>query len=290
MKSEAAVAISAPLLVLALPILDVGLSVVRRFVRRKPVFQADRDHIHHRLLALGFTPRAAAVALYGVAVLFTLLALVMTMTPWHFIWAPLAVALLVIVALIRALGYWEVTEIQKTVTSRLGKRLRASGDAALRGLEAEIERSPRFDDAWAQVCSVSWALGFSRLDLMPRRDYVGLCPLRRSLAPSPDINPASRHGELVPATEATWSIEVAACGTIVADVVGRRPLQITDFDPRRYARIVQGVVAKHVVAQAAEAWSGDTGAVPRPVNGRAASAAPAADAARVADAETPVVA
>lgn len=48
-KTSAAIAVAVPLLALALPILDVGLAVMRRFVRRRPVFGADLNHIHHRL-------------------------------------------------------------------------------------------------------------------------------------------------------------------------------------------------------------------------------------------------
>ena len=51
---------------LALPLLDTGIAVTRRFLRREPIFGADRGHIHHRLLDRGLTPRMAALVLYGV--------------------------------------------------------------------------------------------------------------------------------------------------------------------------------------------------------------------------------
>ena len=44
-----------PLMTMALPLVDVSLSILRRFLRRRPIFQGDRGHIHHRVLALGFT-------------------------------------------------------------------------------------------------------------------------------------------------------------------------------------------------------------------------------------------
>jgi UDP-GlcNAc:undecaprenyl-phosphate GlcNAc-1-phosphate transferase len=65
-------------------------------VRRRPVFEGDRDHIHHRLVDLGLTPRRAVITLYGVAVLFTSLALAIAMGPRYVIWAAGAVFLLVI--------------------------------------------------------------------------------------------------------------------------------------------------------------------------------------------------
>jgi UDP-GlcNAc:undecaprenyl-phosphate GlcNAc-1-phosphate transferase len=45
--------------------LDVALAIVRRFLRRQPIFAADRGHIHHRLLDRGFTPRRVVLMLYG---------------------------------------------------------------------------------------------------------------------------------------------------------------------------------------------------------------------------------
>jgi UDP-GlcNAc:undecaprenyl-phosphate GlcNAc-1-phosphate transferase len=52
---------------LAIPLLDTAIAMLRRFLSNKPVFGADRDHIHHRLLKKGFTPRRAVLVLYSVA-------------------------------------------------------------------------------------------------------------------------------------------------------------------------------------------------------------------------------
>jgi UDP-GlcNAc:undecaprenyl-phosphate GlcNAc-1-phosphate transferase len=63
-KSATLLGMTAPLMALSLPLLDVGLAVVRRFLRRQPIFSADRGHIHHRLLDRGMSPRKAALLLY----------------------------------------------------------------------------------------------------------------------------------------------------------------------------------------------------------------------------------
>jgi UDP-GlcNAc:undecaprenyl-phosphate GlcNAc-1-phosphate transferase len=60
---------AAPLMALSIPLLDVALAIVRRFLGRQPIFAADRGHIHHRLLDRGFTPRRVVVVLYGLCVL-----------------------------------------------------------------------------------------------------------------------------------------------------------------------------------------------------------------------------
>jgi UDP-GlcNAc:undecaprenyl-phosphate GlcNAc-1-phosphate transferase len=68
-KSSAAVAILIPITALGLPILDTLLAFVRRAAKGRPVFHADRQHIHHRLLAMGLTHRQAVLALYVVSAL-----------------------------------------------------------------------------------------------------------------------------------------------------------------------------------------------------------------------------
>jgi len=57
----------------ALPILDTGLAFARRWVNRRPIFSADKQHFHHQLMARGFTVKQTVMISYGLAVLFGLL-------------------------------------------------------------------------------------------------------------------------------------------------------------------------------------------------------------------------
>jgi UDP-GlcNAc:undecaprenyl-phosphate GlcNAc-1-phosphate transferase len=61
-------------IVLILPILDMGLAILRRAYRRKPLFQGDKEHIHHKLLNMGFSQRQAVFGLYGLTLLLGLIA------------------------------------------------------------------------------------------------------------------------------------------------------------------------------------------------------------------------
>ena len=63
----------APLFVLALPIIDTSLAILRRGSRGLPLFRPDRSHIHHRLLALGYSRRKVVLGLYGFTAFFLLL-------------------------------------------------------------------------------------------------------------------------------------------------------------------------------------------------------------------------
>jgi UDP-GlcNAc:undecaprenyl-phosphate/decaprenyl-phosphate GlcNAc-1-phosphate transferase len=63
-KSATILGMTAPLIALSIPLLDTGLAIVRRFLRRQPIFGADHGHIHHKLLARGLTPRRVVILLY----------------------------------------------------------------------------------------------------------------------------------------------------------------------------------------------------------------------------------
>jgi hypothetical protein len=237
--------VAVPLLALALPILDAGLAVFRRFVRRRPVFQGDRDHIHHRLVDLGLTQRRAVITLYGVAVLFTSLALAVAMGPWQAAWAALALTLLAIGAGVRALGYWEVTEFQKSFLSRLVAGLRTSGDAALQGVEHDIARMDRSGRPGAPR-DTAWELGLTELHLAPLPAYRADCPEFHSFAPTAQ-DPAAPPKDPGP-PQARWTIDVDWEGEVVAEVTARRPLSRVDFDPGRVATIIQEMVRRHLDA------------------------------------------
>ena len=67
-----------PLLALAVPILDTGLSILRRLRTGKPLFTGDRLHMHHRLLDLQGSPRAAVLQFYFLTACFSLIAVSFT--------------------------------------------------------------------------------------------------------------------------------------------------------------------------------------------------------------------
>ena len=66
LKSEAAVATLIPIIALGVPVMDALWAPMRRFILGQRLFMPDRDHIHHRLLKLGYTHRRAVLLLYGI--------------------------------------------------------------------------------------------------------------------------------------------------------------------------------------------------------------------------------
>lgn len=66
-KGYTAVTIMIAILVLALPIFDTAFAILRRIINRKPIMQADRGHLHHRLVDKGYSQKKAVITLYGIS-------------------------------------------------------------------------------------------------------------------------------------------------------------------------------------------------------------------------------
>ena len=65
MKTTAAIAVVAPLLILAIPILDTSFVILKRLKHGLPVYSADRSHFHHRFFTIGWGQRKTVLALYA---------------------------------------------------------------------------------------------------------------------------------------------------------------------------------------------------------------------------------
>lgn len=79
-KSAAAIAIAVPILALGVPVFDTTFAIIRRVANKKPIMEADKGHLHHRLLALGLTQRQAVFVMYGVSLFLGLSAILISFT------------------------------------------------------------------------------------------------------------------------------------------------------------------------------------------------------------------
>lgn len=75
-KSAAAFAIAVPILALGIPIYDTLFAVIRRKINGKPIMQADRGHLHHRLLDMGLTQRQAVLVMYLISAILGSIAII----------------------------------------------------------------------------------------------------------------------------------------------------------------------------------------------------------------------
>jgi UDP-GlcNAc:undecaprenyl-phosphate GlcNAc-1-phosphate transferase len=97
-----------PLLALAVPLLDTGLSVLRRLRRRSHIFGADRAHMHHRLLQFQGSQRSAVLSIYFLTACFCVIALSFTNLQGYAAVIVVAVVILLTVRLLRNLGFFDV--------------------------------------------------------------------------------------------------------------------------------------------------------------------------------------
>lgn len=61
-----------PMLILAIPILDTLFAILRRIIHHKPIYEADKQHLHHQLLNKKFSQKTTVLIIYGVNILFSL--------------------------------------------------------------------------------------------------------------------------------------------------------------------------------------------------------------------------
>lgn len=60
-----------PMLILAIPILDTLFAILRRIIHHKPIYEADRQHLHHQLLNKKFSQKTTVLIIYSVSILFS---------------------------------------------------------------------------------------------------------------------------------------------------------------------------------------------------------------------------
>ncbi|MEC8424336.1 MAG: hypothetical protein VX000_11210, partial [Myxococcota bacterium] len=165
-KSYTLFSIVAALLALGLPIFDLGMAVVRRYLSGQPIFRADQHHVHHLLLRKGLTQSQAVATLYAGAVFLGGLALV-------FIYADDRVSALAIAALVplvflavKVLGYGDVIKNARRDRVLEQAELEAGERAArLHEIRARMEEADDHETLWALMVEAGKALGFTRLEL-----------------------------------------------------------------------------------------------------------------------------
>jgi UDP-GlcNAc:undecaprenyl-phosphate GlcNAc-1-phosphate transferase len=169
-KSVTVMSITAPMMALSIPLLDTALSIARRFLRRQPIFRADRGHIHHRLVDRGLSPRRAVLLLYcagGIGASFSLL---QSAAPSGTRALVAAVFCVLVWSGIRYLGYREFALAANLLRQNTFRSMLQS-NYSLQGYEESFTAAQTVDDCWCIVRAVAREFGFTyvRLRLGDRR-------------------------------------------------------------------------------------------------------------------------
>ena len=108
-KTYTALVLIAPIIILAMPIFDTLFAIFRRLIKGKSikaVFKPDKGHLHHKLMAKGYTQKQAVLIMYGITAILGMFAVILLESG---IWRALSFAILIIA--IVAIGYKDVTKL-----------------------------------------------------------------------------------------------------------------------------------------------------------------------------------
>jgi UDP-GlcNAc:undecaprenyl-phosphate GlcNAc-1-phosphate transferase len=158
-KSATILGMTAPLMAVSIPILDAGLAVIRRFLRNQPIFGADRNHIHHRLLDRGFTPRRVALILYGVAGIGAALSLLQSVATDHMAGAVIVLFCGAAWIGIQHLGYTEFSTARRML---LAGTFQQTLDAQLRmrTFEQALGAAISLEECWDEILETAAKFDF----------------------------------------------------------------------------------------------------------------------------------
>jgi UDP-GlcNAc:undecaprenyl-phosphate GlcNAc-1-phosphate transferase len=113
-KTAATIALVVPLIALGLPILDTLFAIIRRKMSGVPIFQPDKGHLHHRLLALGMSQKQAVLIMYFVSIVLGIVALFVANVNYQTGIATVLVVLAVIIYTAKRLGILQKTTANST--------------------------------------------------------------------------------------------------------------------------------------------------------------------------------
>lgn len=145
-KTPTIVAVAIPMVSFGLPILETSLSVLRRLISGRPVFTADREHIHHKLLQRGMSHRQVVIILYGVSAIFALLSLFLLWPTGSTLGLVLAVLGTGIWMGVQHLGYLEFGELRRVAQRTVTQRQVFVNNLAIRRAAEELKNAASFQE------------------------------------------------------------------------------------------------------------------------------------------------
>lgn len=164
-KAPTIVAVAIPVVSFGLPILETSLSILRRLISGRPVFTADREHIHHKLLQHGMTHRQVVILLYGVSAIFALLSLFLLWPTGSSLGLVLAVLGIGIWIGVQHLGYLEFGELARVAQRTLDQRQIVINNLAIRRATEELKVARDYEQVRRILLAAFGANDFDAFDM-----------------------------------------------------------------------------------------------------------------------------
>jgi UDP-GlcNAc:undecaprenyl-phosphate GlcNAc-1-phosphate transferase len=148
LKTQAVVALVAPLVILAVPFLDTGFVIAKRLKYRRKPWTADDNHFHHRMARIGFSQRKTVAYLYAWTLLLAGLAVALRFVPYHDHHFPnhyhlgweIVMVVLGLIVLAASVYLIYVLEIVKFKRLRAMELRRSDPDTAEHEIDERVER------------------------------------------------------------------------------------------------------------------------------------------------------
>ena len=237
---------AAPLMALALPLVEVGLSIGRRFLRSAPIFGADRGHIHHMVLARGFKPHVATLILYGVSGIAAALALLQSFSAHRFRGFILILFCVLVWAGINYLGYIELSAARRALSHKTVMRV-LKEEIYLEELEKSIAAANTIDAIWKIVRQTSEDLCFASVDmLLLGQTYQAILDQTDAEASWKMTVLVGRHGYLT-----LTRVEEAAPPRLMGSVLGILQESLREKQLIKAAAAAQTTPEERIVSQVA---------------------------------------
>jgi UDP-GlcNAc:undecaprenyl-phosphate/decaprenyl-phosphate GlcNAc-1-phosphate transferase len=143
-KAPTFVAIAIPVVSFGLPILETMLSILRRLINGRPIFTADREHIHHKLLQMGFSHRQVVTVLYAVSAVFAMLSLFLLWPTGSTLGLVLAVVGTGVWLGVQHLNYLEFGELRRVAQRTIDQRQIVVNNLSVRRAIEELKVARNF--------------------------------------------------------------------------------------------------------------------------------------------------
>ena len=167
-KGQTAASILIPMIALGFPLMDTIWSTLRRFIYGQKLFRPDRDHIHHRLMALGLTQQRAVWFLYGITVIMGCFSFAMVYTHDNKTALLLLLFAAGIIIGMRRLGYFDFFRMDsflfwlKDMSDESGLSLERR---TFLNFQMAIQRSKNIEQMWESLSAALQSLNFDLMEL-----------------------------------------------------------------------------------------------------------------------------
>lgn len=110
-----------PIFILAVPISDTLIAIIRRYVNDQPLSSPDSSHLHHKLLKMGFSHKHTVLFIYMLSFMFSMAAIFFSMTT---VWGTISIFIISILALQILIEYLELISVKYKPLTNLLKAIK----------------------------------------------------------------------------------------------------------------------------------------------------------------------